>query len=71
VFKDAAELAQLQVAIDVLDRCLADVLRRAEPGLTERQVARMVEIYLLEEPPGDLTTRFHVEQPALRFKQPK
>jgi Xaa-Pro aminopeptidase len=52
IVKDAEELACLQEAIDVLDRCLADVLRRAEPGLTERDVARMVEIYLLEHADG-------------------
>ncbi|MCA1645183.1 MAG: Xaa-Pro peptidase family protein [Chloroflexi bacterium] len=52
IIKDAEELACLQEAIDVLDRCLADVLRRAEPGLTEREVARMVEIYLLEHADG-------------------
>jgi Xaa-Pro aminopeptidase len=52
IIKDAEELASLQEAIDVLDRCLADVLRRTEPGLTERQVARMVEMYLLEHADG-------------------
>jgi Xaa-Pro aminopeptidase len=52
IVKDAAELAQLQVAIDVLDDCLADVLRRIEPGQTEREVARMVEVYLLEHADG-------------------
>ncbi|HEV7664973.1 MAG TPA: M24 family metallopeptidase, partial [Chloroflexota bacterium] len=35
-----------------LDRCLADVLGRIEPGLTERQIARMVELYLLEHADG-------------------
>ena len=52
VHKDAEELGQLQEAIDVLDRCLADVLARLEPGLTERQVARMVELYLIEHADG-------------------
>jgi Xaa-Pro aminopeptidase len=52
VIKDADELACLQEAIDVLDRCLADVLHRTEPGFTERQVARMVEVYLLEHADG-------------------
>jgi Xaa-Pro aminopeptidase len=52
VIKDAEELAQLQVAIDVLDRCLADVLARLEPGMTERQVATMVELYLLQHADG-------------------
>jgi len=52
VLKDPAELACLQAAVDVLDRCLADVLRRVEPGLTERHVARMVELYLIEHADG-------------------
>jgi Xaa-Pro aminopeptidase len=52
VIKDAEELGHLQEAIDVLDRCLAHVLRRIEPGFTERQVARMVELYLLEHADG-------------------
>jgi Xaa-Pro aminopeptidase len=52
VVKDAAELTSLQAAIDVLDRCLADVLTRIEPGLTEHEVARMVELYLIEHADG-------------------
>ncbi|HEX8969829.1 MAG TPA: Xaa-Pro peptidase family protein, partial [Chloroflexota bacterium] len=52
VVKDAAELAQLQEAIDVLDRCLADVLGRLEVGQSEREIARMVESYLLEHADG-------------------
>jgi Xaa-Pro aminopeptidase len=52
IVKDAHELAALQGAVDVLDRCLAHVLRRLEPGLTERQVARMVELYLIEHADG-------------------
>jgi Xaa-Pro aminopeptidase len=52
VIKDAQELSDLQEAIDVLDRCLADVLCRSEPGLTEREVARMVELYLIEHADG-------------------
>jgi Xaa-Pro aminopeptidase len=52
VVKDPEELARLQEAVDVLDRCLADVLRRIEPGLTERNVARMVELYLIEHADG-------------------
>ena len=52
VIKDADELSRLQEAIDVVDRCLADVLARLEPGLTERQVARMVEAYLSEHADG-------------------
>ena len=52
VIKDAEELAQLQDAIDVLDRCLADTLRRIEPGMTEKHVARMIELYLIEHADG-------------------
>jgi Xaa-Pro aminopeptidase len=52
VIKDAEELVHLQGAIDVLDRCLAHVLSELRPGMTEKQVARMVEIYLLEHADG-------------------
>jgi Xaa-Pro aminopeptidase len=52
IVKDAQELGALQDAVDVLDRCLAHVLERLEPGLTERQVARMVELYLIEHADG-------------------
>jgi Xaa-Pro aminopeptidase len=52
IVKDAQELEALRDAVDVLDRCLAHVLGRLEPGLTERQVARMVELYLIEHADG-------------------
>jgi len=52
VVKDAEELGLLQAAVDVLDRCLAHILRGLEPGVTERQVARQVELYLLEHADG-------------------
>jgi Xaa-Pro aminopeptidase len=52
IVKDAQELRALQDAVDVLDRCFAHVLQRLEPGLTERQVARMVELYLIEHADG-------------------
>jgi Xaa-Pro aminopeptidase len=52
IVKDAQELSELQAAVDVLDRCLAHVLAELEPGLTERQVARRVEMYLLEHADG-------------------
>jgi Xaa-Pro aminopeptidase len=52
VIKDAQELGQVQDAIDVLDRCLADVLRHIQPGQTEKQVARMIELYLIEHADG-------------------
>jgi len=52
VIKDPEELASLQSAVDMLDRCLADVLTRTEPGMTEREVATMVELYLLAHADG-------------------
>ena len=52
IVKDAQELRALQDAVDVLDRCLAHVLQHLEAGLTERQVARMVELYLIEHADG-------------------
>ena len=52
IIKDAQELTSLQEAIDVLDRCLADVLSRIVPGMTEHEVARMVELYLIEHADG-------------------
>ena len=52
VVKDAQELAELQAAVDVLDQCLAYVLSTLEPGLTERQIARRIEVYLLEHADG-------------------
>jgi Xaa-Pro aminopeptidase len=52
IVKDAEELAALQEAIDVLDRCLAHVLAGIEPGLTERQIARRVELFLIEHADG-------------------
>jgi Xaa-Pro aminopeptidase len=52
IVKDAEELVCLEQAVDVLDRCLAHVLQRIEPGLTERHVARMVELYLIEHADG-------------------
>ncbi|HEY3063208.1 MAG TPA: Xaa-Pro peptidase family protein [Chloroflexota bacterium] len=52
IVKDADELTHLQAAVDVLDRCLAHILSGLEPGVTERQVARRVELYLLEHADG-------------------
>ena len=52
IIKDAQELRALQDAIDVLDLCLAHVVQRLEPGMSERQVARMVELYLIEHADG-------------------
>ena len=52
IVKDAEELLALQEAIDVLDRCLAHILDHVQPGQTEREVARLVELYLLEHAEG-------------------
>ncbi len=52
IIKEPDELQHLQDAVDVLDRCLAHVLAGLEPGITERQIARQVEAYLLEHADG-------------------
>lgn len=52
IIKDAQELSQLQVAIDVLDACMAHTVASLAPGMTERAVARMVEQYLIEHADG-------------------
>jgi Xaa-Pro aminopeptidase len=52
IVKDPVELRQLQAAVDVLDRCYAHVVRHLQPGMSERQVARAVETYLLEHADG-------------------
>ncbi len=52
VTKDPAELAALQAAVDVLDRCFEHLIGWIEPGMTERQVAREVEQYLIEHADG-------------------
>jgi Xaa-Pro aminopeptidase len=52
IVKDAEELAALQQAVDVLDRCLAHVLSGLEPGLNERQIARRIELFLIEHADG-------------------
>ena len=52
VIKDPEELRALQTAIDAVDDCLDHVVQRLEPGLSERQIARMVELYLIEHADG-------------------
>jgi Xaa-Pro aminopeptidase len=52
VVKDDLELVQLQAAIDVLDACFAHVCDWIQPGVTEKRVAREVELYLLEHADG-------------------
>jgi Xaa-Pro aminopeptidase len=52
VVKDELELQQLRAAIDVLDECFAHVCRWIQPGVTEKRVAREVELYLLEHADG-------------------
>ena len=49
---EGAELQRHRAAIDVLDRCLAHVLVRIEAGMTEKQLASMVELYLVEHAEG-------------------
>lgn len=50
--KDASEIASLQGAVDVLDRCFAHVAAWIQPGFTERRIAREVDAYLLEHADG-------------------
>lgn len=50
--KDAAEVAALRVAIDVLDDCFSHVVGLLRPGLTELEVAREVERYLADRADG-------------------
>ena len=52
IVKDEDELAKLRKSQEVLDACFAHVSRSLEPGMTERQVARMVEDYLREHADG-------------------
>ncbi len=52
IVKDADEQRLLQHAVDVVDDCLADVYPRLKPGLTERQVARMIETYFFDHADG-------------------
>ncbi|MBV9356073.1 MAG: aminopeptidase P family protein [Chloroflexi bacterium] len=52
IVKDAAEQRLLQHAVDVVDDCLADLYPRLAPGLTERQVARMIETYFFDHADG-------------------
>ena len=52
IVKDAEELSALQRAVDVLDGCLAHVLAGLEPALSERQIARRVELFLIEHADG-------------------
>jgi Xaa-Pro aminopeptidase len=52
IVKDADEQQLLQHAVDVVDGCLADLYPRLKPGLTERQVARMIDTYLFDHADG-------------------
>jgi Xaa-Pro aminopeptidase len=52
IVKDADEQQLLQHAVDVVDACLADLYPRLRPGLTERQVARMIDSYLFDHADG-------------------
>ena len=50
--KDEDELAKLRRSQEALDACFAFVSSALEPGMTERQVARLVEDYLREHAHG-------------------
>jgi Xaa-Pro aminopeptidase len=52
VIKDADELAKLRTSQEALDACFASVSGALQPGMTERQIARMVEDYLREHAHG-------------------
>jgi Xaa-Pro aminopeptidase len=52
IVKDEAELIKLRRSQELLDACFADVSARLRPGLTERQVARMIEDNLREHAHG-------------------
>ena len=52
IVKDEQERSQLQVATDVLDDCFSHVVAALQPGMTERQVARLVDTYLFEHADG-------------------
>ncbi len=52
IIKDPAELERLQAAVDMLDRCFQHIVEWVRPGVAERQVAREVDLYLLEHADG-------------------
>jgi Xaa-Pro aminopeptidase len=52
ICKDEAELDKLRLSQTKLDDCFAHVSASLRPGLTERQVSRMVEDYLREHAHG-------------------
>ena len=52
IVKDEDELAKLRKSQEVLDAGFAHVSRALEPGMTERQVAKMIEDYFREHADG-------------------
>lgn len=50
--KDVVEIQQLQDAVDVLDLCFAHLVSWLQPGVSEREVAREVERFLVERADG-------------------
>jgi Xaa-Pro aminopeptidase len=52
IVKDEDELAKLRKSQEVLDAAFDHVSRALEPGMTERQVARMIEDYFREHADG-------------------
>ena len=52
VIKDADELAKIRKSQEVLDACFNRISAQLEPGMTERQVARMIEEYFREHADG-------------------
>lgn len=52
IVKDAEEIDRIRTAQRILDDCFAAVSEALRPGMTERQVARMVENYLNEHAHG-------------------
>ena len=52
IVKDEEEIARLRASQQALDDCFAHVSAALRPGMTERQVARMVEDHLREHADG-------------------
>lgn len=46
--KDEAEIAALRTACEITDQAFADVIERIRPGMTEREIARALELRMIE-----------------------
>jgi len=46
--KDASELALIQAAVDLADRCFEHILPQLKPGVTEREIAWRMEKFMRE-----------------------